>query len=102
MSTTTTSLTVRDHMALQLASQIYGPREAARVRRARVELGYSESRFWQVVDHLIDQPAALAAYPALVHRLQRLQRLREHRRGQRRGAPRGAASHLIRTDATRL
>ncbi len=76
-------LTVREHMTLQLAAQTYGPREAVRVTSARVELGYTEPRFWQVVDHLIDQPAGLAAYPALVHRLQRL---REQRRSRRRRA----------------
>lgn len=79
-SATAEQLSVRDHMTLTLAGKIYGPREAARVRQARVELGYSETRFWQVVDHLIDRPAALAAHPALVYRLQRL---REHRRRAR-------------------
>ena len=51
---------------------------------------YSETRLWQVVDHLIDQPAALAAYPTLVHRLQRT---REQRRGVRRGS--GSGSRLV-------
>lgn len=80
MDSATTGLTVRDHMALQLAGQTFRY-DAVRVTRARDELGYSETRFWQVVDHLIDQPAALAAYPALVHRMQRL---RDQRRGARR------------------
>lgn len=72
-------LTVRQHMTLALAGQTFRY-EAVRAGRALAELGYTETRFWQIVDHLIDTPAALEAYPALVHRLQRLRGVRRARR----------------------
>ena len=40
----------------------------------------SETRYFQVVNALVDRPEALAAYPATVRRLLRL---RDARRGQR-------------------
>lgn len=54
-----------------------GAREAA-FRRAA---GASSARCWQIVNHLIDQPEALAAEPVIVGRLRRL---RERRQAERR------------------
>jgi hypothetical protein len=62
-------LSVRDHMALLLAGADYA-NEGRRVSRMYSELGYSETRFWQVVDALIDTPEAEREYPRIVRRLQ--------------------------------
>ncbi|WP_193613179.1 DUF3263 domain-containing protein [Nocardioides lijunqiniae] len=81
MTTWGAGLTVREHMTLQLAGQRFAF-EGVRVTRARDELGYSETRFWQVVDALLEHPGALAAHPSLVRRLQRV---RDARRAARSG-----------------
>ena len=62
---------------------------AARAAAIRDQLGISETQWAQMLDVLIDQPEAEAAYPTLVRRLRRL---REMRAGAR-GAVCGAASH---------
>jgi hypothetical protein len=47
-------------------------REAGTKRRAiRARLGLSPSRYYEVLDHLIDDPDALALDPLLVRRLRR-------------------------------
>lgn len=66
-----TALTVREHMTLKIAGRPYRDR-ALYVAPARVELGYSEPRFWAVVGALLERPEAEAAYPQLVHRLRRV------------------------------
>lgn len=80
--TLTTMLTVRDHQTLQLAFAHFAY-PAVRAARALDELGYSETRFWQVVRHLLEQPAAEAAYPADVRRLRRLHETRARQRSMR-------------------
>ena len=79
MTTTTAGLTVRDHMTLRLAAAPY--RYPARREADALDLlGLRPTPFWAAVDRLLDHPAALAAYPADVHRLRRL---RDARRRQR-------------------
>lgn len=76
-------LTVREHMALDLANRRYSPAYAGqRAEHSMILLGYSEARFAQVITVLLERPDAEAAYPQLVHRLRRL---REGRRNLRRG-----------------
>lgn len=55
-----------------------GTKEAA----IRDELGISATRFYQLLNVVIDSPAALAAEPVLVNRLRRLRDARrlQHRR----------------------
>lgn len=75
-------LSVRDHMALDLAGRQY-KFPARRVADARETLGLSEAHFWQLVNDLIDRPAAEVEYTSLVRRLRRL---RDARRAQRSGS----------------
>lgn len=77
-----TALTVRDHMTLRLAFARFGY-TAVQARRALDELGYSETRFWQRVGWLIQQPAAEQAYPTDVRRLRRLHEARARQRARR-------------------
>ncbi len=65
------TLSVRDHMALQLAAPTFR-HEAQREERAWQELGMSATRLWARVNWLIDQPEAEVAYPREVRRLKRL------------------------------
>lgn len=58
-------LSVRSHMALQLAGAHYA-HEGRRVTRMYAELGMSETRFWSAVDALLDDPEAEREYPAIV------------------------------------
>ncbi|HTC69095.1 MAG TPA: DUF3263 domain-containing protein [Acidothermaceae bacterium] len=48
------------------------PRDGERERRARAELGLTATRYYQLLNELIDRPEALAAEPLLVARLRRL------------------------------
>lgn len=76
------SLPVRSHMTLHLAAARYahpGRRDAD----VRELLGWTPTTFWAHVDRLLDDPAALAAYPQDVSRLRRL---RERRRWARRAS----------------
>lgn len=92
MSTTTTGLTVRDHMTLQLEGTRF---KFAGVKESRVRelFGETPTRYYQRLDHLLDSSDALAAYPATVRRLQRL---RDRRRGVRRGS--GTRTRHMATD----
>lgn len=72
-------LTIRDHMTLQLAAAQYRY-PAVRETHAAEQLGYTPVRFWQRLNWLLDQPAALVAYPSDVRRLQRLRAARERQR----------------------
>lgn len=74
-------LTVREHMALEVAGRRYRY-PGARTAETLEVLGYTETRFAQVVTALLERPDAEAAYPQLVHRLRRL---RDVRRAARRG-----------------
>lgn len=76
-------LTDADRTILSLESQRWkypGAKEACALEL----LGMSATRYYQRRDALIDHPAAEAAEPALIHRLQRL---RDRRRAQRSGIP---------------
>lgn len=75
-------LTVREHMALELAGRHYRY-AGAKTSDARELLGYSETRFAQVVTALLERPDAEAAHPQLVRRLRRL---RDVRRAARRAS----------------
>lgn len=50
-----------------------GPVKAAAIR---AQFGWSQARYYQVLNALIDSPEALAVDPVLVHRLQRLRETR--------------------------
>ncbi|MFZ7087542.1 DUF3263 domain-containing protein [Curtobacterium sp. RRHDQ10] len=64
----------------------------------RVEFDMSPARYYQVLNRVIDTPAALAFDPQLVTRLHRLRRSRTNARAERSfGAER--ADHEGRTDA---
>jgi hypothetical protein len=72
-------LSIRDHMALQLAGETFRY-PAVRETRALDELGYTPTRYWQRVDWLIGQPEAEVAYPGVVRRLRRLRDARARQR----------------------
>lgn len=76
-------LSVRDHMTLRLAGATYA-HEGRRASDALDLVGLSETRFWRRANWLLDQPAALEAYPQLVHRLRRLRAARQAQRSGRR------------------
>nr|WP_154677378.1 DUF3263 domain-containing protein [Parafrankia discariae] len=74
-------MTEREARVLAFESQWWrypGAKEAA----IRAEFGLSSTRYYQILNVLIDSPAALAADPMLVRRLRRL---REQRRRARSG-----------------
>lgn len=72
------ALTVREHQALRLAGQRFRP--GALETATRHQLGMSETRFWQVVNNLLEREDALAAHPMIVRRLRSL---RDQRRAAR-------------------
>lgn len=68
---------------LTLAGQQFryaGARETA----IREQFGVSETRYWQMVDRLLDRPDALAWDAVLVRRLVRLREARRQMRSARR------------------
>lgn len=74
-------LTTQQHQVLDLAAARYAF-PGRRVADIHATLGWTETRFWQAVNALLDDPAALAERPGDVRRLRRL---REARRTARRG-----------------
>lgn len=77
-------LTVREHAALQIADRLYlsaGLRDQA----IKWELGWTPTRYWMVVDGLLERVEAEREYPVLV---KRLRRLRERRAAARAPRPR--------------
>jgi hypothetical protein len=76
-------LTVRERMALEIAATPY---RYPAVRDGHVidQLGWTPTRFWQVVDALLDRPDALEEYPQTVSRLRRLRDSRAQQRSGRR------------------
>lgn len=78
-------LTVRDHMTLQLAAAPY-KYAGARETDVREQLGMSMPIYARHLDVLLDDPAALAAYPLDVKRLRRLRDARRRARAARRSA----------------
>lgn len=72
-------LTVRDHATLRFEERHWrfaGAKEAA----IREQFSESATRYYQRLDVLLDSPAALAAYPQTVRRLQRLRAARRRAR----------------------
>lgn len=61
--------------------------QGAKEHQVLDELALSWTRYWQILNALIDSPAALAADPATITRLRRL---REQRRSRRMPRPRPA------------
>ncbi len=79
----TPELTDRDHAMLDLERQWYryaGAKEQA----IRDQFGMSATRYYQVVNALIDTPAALIADPMLVKRLRGIRAQRQQQRSLRR------------------
>lgn len=72
-------LTVRHKMAIDLAGQRFAS-EGRRQQVARETLGYGATRYWQVVNALLDDPDALAYAPMTVRRLTRLRDKRRRAR----------------------
>lgn len=81
-STVATMITVRDHMTIALADAHYA-HAAVRVSDALELVGYTETRFWQRVGWLLEQPAVEAAYPTFVRRQRRLRDARARQRTRR-------------------
>lgn len=70
------NLSVREHMVLAAAGKRWrylGAQETY----VREHLGMSLTRYHQVLNALLDRPEALAAYPLVVRRLQRLRTQRQ-------------------------
>lgn len=65
-----TSLSERDWAILQFEKQ-WWRFEGAKQAAIRAQFGLSPTRYYQVLNTLLDDPAALAAEPVVVRRLQR-------------------------------
>lgn len=79
------TLSDADALALRLAAATY-KYPGARETDAFEQLGMSPTLFHRHVDVLLDDPAALAAYPLEVKRLRRLRDARRRTRSARRSA----------------
>ena len=55
----------------------------AKASAIRARFGWSTTRYYQLLNALIDSPAALAADPMLVRRLRRLREARQRYRSER-------------------
>jgi hypothetical protein len=76
-------LSERDRAILEFERQWWkyaGAKESA----VREQFDMSATRYYQVLNVLIDRPEALAADPMLVRRLRRLRAHRQHQRSARR------------------
>lgn len=69
----------RDVAVLDLARR-HWHRQGARERAIREQLGMSPARYYQLLNALLDTPAALAHDPVTVNRLRRLRDARRSRR----------------------
>lgn len=69
-------MTDDDRLLLEFAARWWRNSGAAETA-IRNELGLSPVRFYQRLNRLLDSPAALAAEPVLVRRLQRVRSARE-------------------------
>lgn len=76
-------LSVKDHMTLQFEQRWW---KYAGAKDAQVRELFSETatRYYQRLNVLIDRPEAMAAYPLVVRRLQRLRSTRREQRRARR------------------
>lgn len=78
-------LPIRDHTTIRLAAATY-KYLGARETDIREQLGMSMPIYARHLDVLLDDPAALAAYPLEVKRLRRLRDARRRVRSVRRSA----------------
>ncbi|MCS0636004.1 DUF3263 domain-containing protein [Streptomyces sp. LP05-1] len=72
-------LTARDRAVLALERRSW-PGPGAKERAVREELGLSPVRYYQLLNALLNDPAALEHDPVTVNRLRRLRASREDRR----------------------
>ena len=72
-------LTRREHEMLAFERQ-WWRRAGAKETAIREQFGVPPTRYYQVLNALVDRPAALAADPMLVRRLRRLRTARRARR----------------------
>ncbi|MGA4802381.1 DUF3263 domain-containing protein [Streptomyces lavendulocolor] len=72
-------LTDRDRAVLAVERRSW-PGPGAKERAIREQLGLSPTRYYQLLNALLDDPAALAHDPVTVNRLRRLRASREARR----------------------
>ncbi len=75
-------LTRREHEMLAFERQ-WWRRPGAKETAIRDRFGLAPTRYYQVLNALVDQPAALEADPLLVRRLRRLRAARGQRRSSR-------------------
>lgn len=75
-------LTRREHEMLTFERQ-WWRRPGAKETAIRDRFGLPPTRYYQVLNALVDQPAALEADPLLVRRLRRLRAARGQRRSSR-------------------
>lgn len=82
--TSEAALSPRDRAILDFEQRVpsHSGRKDAAIREM---LGISPTRYYQLLNTLLDSPAALAAEPALVHRLRRLRDRRMRDRARRTG-----------------
>ncbi|MFE0462713.1 DUF3263 domain-containing protein [Kitasatospora sp. NPDC058965] len=74
-----TELTEREQAVLALEARTWRT-QGAKEQAVREQLGVSATRYYQLLNALLDRPEALAAQPVLVNRLRRI---REARRAER-------------------
>lgn len=79
----TTTLPERDQRILEFERQ-WWKFAGAKEQAIREQFDMSATRYYQVLNALIDQPAALAFDPMLVKRLQRMRAARQRARSARR------------------
>ncbi len=80
------SLTIRECMVIDLAELCVASHSSGRRDQIiRDDLGFTATRYHQVLNSLLDRPEALAYAPMAVRRLQRLQERRQHARVRRSG-----------------
>ncbi len=77
------SLSERDRQILGF-ERAWWKYAGAKEQAVREKFGMSSTRYYQVLNALIDQPEALAADPLLVRRLRRLRSQRQRQRSARR------------------
>ncbi|MEV6674104.1 DUF3263 domain-containing protein [Streptomyces sp. NPDC051162] len=72
-------LSARDRDVLALERRTW-PGPGAKERAIREDLGLTPTRYYQLLNALLDDPAALAHDPVTVNRLRRLREARRERR----------------------
>ena len=80
------AVTDDERTAIELAAATYRY-PAAREAQALEQLGLTPTRFWALVNRLIDRPDVIAAYPTETARLRRLRDARRRQRSPRMSQP---------------